>query len=482
MNLFLYKKLSQDLLKILGTLRITCDGVTPLSEQDFFYLLIDHDSSDDVANRIDNFENNYGFKDSIKIIYEEKISLQKLLGDTLYKNLLSKKERNFQYYYWGENIFPATEYTEIFQSQKKAFDHICQKYFIPCSLNAYDMFINLLSLGISFLSGTSVINPKFSSNNTHIPAEYSVEQFASCVKKHKKIVISGLPGTGKTTLISWFLNKYRMDFVYLIYSDSLKQTFSQEIFSGITGFDGNLSVLNEKESLSLLIIDNMNPDKNNFMKEVAKLASLKMRVIIITTHTICPLDFHMYSAPLFTNEELFLIIPDNFPCEIAPENLFRFTGKNPYLLSLLVSTSIKSPDALYKLLKESEVFPTKAVLPRFKHLPYHSTNTDFWGHANKVYTLYRNKKDYQLHRKHLKILSCFYDYEIPLDFVKYIFSEYNENVIQELTDMGYLQFIDGENKVRLSPAMANIIFSHEKPSYSDPILSHVINNSTFPPA
>ena len=223
MNLFLYKELSQDLLKILGTLRITCDGVTPISEQDFFYLLIDNDSSDDVANRIDNFEKNYGFKDSIKIIYEEKISLQKVLGDTLYKNLLSKKERNFQYYYWGENIFPATEYTEIFQSQKKSFDHICQKYFIPCSLNAYDMFINLLSLGISFLSGTSVINPKFSSYNTHITAEYSVEQFASCIKEHKNIVISGPPGTGKTTLISWFLNKYRMDFIYLIYSDCKRQ-------------------------------------------------------------------------------------------------------------------------------------------------------------------------------------------------------------------------------------------------------------------
>ena len=478
MNFSLYKQLSEDLLKILKVLQITSDGKNPLNKDDFFCLLVDYNSSDEIQERIDNIdEKDNEFTNFIELLSREKISLRQLLGNKLYEGLKDKKSRDLQYYYFGKKTSPSPEeYKHIFQTQKPAFDHLCKKYFISPSPEAYDMFISLLSLCIYFLSGISFTKAKSISSRTHLHDSDSVQQFSSYLKKYKKVIVSGLHGTGKTTLLSSFLGEHKLDYIYLNYTDSLMQTFNQEIFSEVTDFENNLPFLKKKCSHSLLIIDGMNPKKSVFMEEVEKLASLKMCVILITTHAICPPGFHRYSAPLFTNEELFLIIPDNFPCEIAPENLFRFTGKNPYLLSLLVSTAIKSPDALYKLLKESEVFPTKAALPRFKHLPYHSTNTDFWGHASKVYTLYHNKKDYQLHRKHLKILSCFYDHEIPIDFVKYIFSEYNENVIQELTDMGYLQFIDGENKVRLSPAMANIIFFHEKPSYSDTILSHVINN------
>lgn len=87
MNLPLYKELSQELLKILNTLRITCDGKTPLGQDEFFYLLIDYYSSYEIAKCIDNVEERYEPMSSIEIIYKEKISLHKLLGEKLYKYL-----------------------------------------------------------------------------------------------------------------------------------------------------------------------------------------------------------------------------------------------------------------------------------------------------------------------------------------------------------------------------------------------------------
>lgn len=477
MNFSLYKQLSEDLLKILKALQITSDGKNPLNKDDFFCLLVDYNSSDEIQERIDNIdEKDNEFTDFIELLSREKISLRQLLGNKLYEGLKDKKSRDLQYYYFGKKTSPSPEEcNHIFQTQKPAFDHLCKKYFISPSPEAYDMFISLLSLCIYFLSGLSFTKAKPISSRTHLHDSNSVQQFSSYLKKYKKVIVSGLHGTGKTTLLSLFLGEHKLDYIYLNYTDSLMQTFNQEIFSKVTDFENNLPFLKKKCSHSLLIIDGMNPKKSVFMEEVEKLASLKMRVILITTHAICPSGFHRYSAPLFNNEELCSIIPHNFPVEIASENLLEFTGKNPYLLSLAASTGVKNPDALNILLKDSAVLPTKTLLPRFKH-PYHPTNTDFWGHANKVYDLYHNKEDYQLHRNHLKVLSCFFDYSVSIDFFKYIFSEYNKNVLQELADMGYLQFVDGDNKVRLSPAMANIIFIHEKPSYSDTILNQIINN------
>ena len=208
------------------------------------------------------------------------------------------------------------------------------------------------------------------------------------------------------------------------------------------------------------------------------LASLQMHVILVTTHAIYLPGFQRYSTPLFTNEELCSIIPGNIVNEISGENLLEFTGKNPYLLSLIALTGTKNPDVLPTLLKGSIETPSTVSLPLFKH-PYHQTKTNFWGHATKVYDLYYNKKDYQLHRNHLKILACFFDHSIPIDFLKHIFSEYSQDVALELIDMGYVECVKNSNKtIRLSPAMANIIFIHEKPSYSDNLLSQVIMNIT----
>ena len=56
MNFSLYKQLSEDLLKILKVLQITSDGKNPLNKDDFFCLLVDYNSSDEIQERIDNID------------------------------------------------------------------------------------------------------------------------------------------------------------------------------------------------------------------------------------------------------------------------------------------------------------------------------------------------------------------------------------------------------------------------------------------
>ncbi len=491
MNLSLYKQLSQSIIDILNTLQITFDGGPTLGQQEFFYLLIDYNASDKIADRIDKIENKYNLMDIIEFIYTEQKPLEKLLGKELFESLVSKKGRDFQEYSFGNrNSLSPQEYQKIFENQKQAFHHLCQKYFIADSKNsdAYALFIRLLKLCIYFLSGFSFIESTPVQSKKTLNIEGAIKRFSTCVRKHKKIVVSGIHGTGKTTLLKTFLNKHQLDFLYFTYAGSLEETLNQETsdqgtskpetFPGCKDFQDKLTLLKRKGSLSFLIIDNMNPEKHIFLKESEILSSLKMHVIIATTHAVCPPDFYRYSAPLLTDNELLSMISNKLSNQYINENLLHFTGKNPYLLLLAVTADSKKEGDINDLLEES-IDPAKKIsLAHFKY-SYHSSNTDFWGHARKIYDLNKSKKDYQSHRKHLKILSCFFDHAVSIDFFKYIFSGYDNNTLLELVNMGYLEFVkDTKMKIQLSAALANVIFINEKPSYSDPLLSPVIDKIT----
>lgn len=486
MNKKLFISLTTDICKFLNSLKLTHDKNTPLNERDVIYFLVDYESYDILSEYIDDLEESEKFydytengtKDFPTIILKHPELFNVLIEKRSIENLLNKKTRDFQSCYCdGSSNLTEMKLKDILQEKREELTYLCKHYLVSTSPSAYTMLINLFDQCILYLSTPNfsytapqmIRNAIFQINTTN--------QFADFVMKHKKVVISGMHGTGKSVFIANFLKEYHCDYVYLSYKNSLQKTLYRKIFSDCKDTKENLSKLLEKPSNSVLIIDDMNPDKELFIKEAQDMLKYNLCIIILTIHPDCPKGYKLFAKPLYSypknhknNNTIFQQLND----------AMNFTNENPYLLSLITMTKQQQPDFhLSDLYHNAMKFSSDSTLPQFKH-PHHKVYANFWGHAYKLYDLQHYTKDYQKHRKHLKILSCFFDRQVPIHFLKDIFNEYDEQCISDLINMGYLNHtvINSSDVVWLSPALANIIFHHEKPTYTDVLINPIIEKLT----
>lgn len=482
----LLKSLITDIYKFLKPLNFMHDNNTPLRIEDIIYFLVDYDSYDFLSEQIDDLEENEKFyqytkngtKDFPTIILEHPELFKVLIEKSSIEKLLNKKTRDFQSCYCnGSSNLTETKLEDILQGKIEELTYLCKHYLVSTSPSTYTMLINLFDQCILYL-----ITPDFSHTAPRMIQNAvfqmnAANQFANFIMEHRKVIISGMHGTGKSVFIAHFLKEYHCDYLYLSYKNSLQTTLHQKIFSDCNGTKKNLSKLLEKPSNSVLIIDDMNPDKESFIQEAQNMSKYNLCIIILTIHSYCPKGYKSFTESYYKNSDNY---KNNNTISKQLDDAMNFTNQNPYLLSLLTITKQKQPDFhVSDLYHNAMELSADSTLPKFKH-PYHKVYADFWGHAYKLYDLQHYTKDYQKHRKHLKILSCFFNHQVPLHFLKDIFDEYDNQCISDLINMGYLNHtvIDSSDIVWLSPALANIIFHHEKPAYTDALINPIIEKLT----
>lgn len=461
------------------------DNNTPLRMADVIYFLVDYDSYDFLSECIDDLEENEKFyqytqnreRDFPTTILDQPELFEVLIEKNNIKNLLNKKTRDFQSCYCnGTSNLTAMRLEAILQEKIEDLTFLCKHYLVPTSPSAYTMLINLFDQCILYLSTPNFSHTAPRMIQNAIFQINTANQFADFIMKHRKVIISGMHGTGKSVFIVNFLKEYHCDYLYLSYKNSLQNTLHQEIFSGCKDTTENLSMLLEKPSNSVLIIDDMNPDKETFIEETQDMLKYNLCIIILTIHSDCPKGYKLFAESLYSYSDNY----ENNNISKRLNDTMNFTNENPYLLSLVTITKQQQPDFhLSDLYHNAMKLSSDSTLPQFKH-PYHKVYANFWGHAYKLYDLQKFTKDYQKHRKHLKILSCFFDRQVPINFLKDIFAGYDEQCISDLINMGYLNHtaIDSSDVVWLSPALANIIFYHEKPTYTDALINSIIEKLT----
>ena len=103
---------------------------------------------------------------------------------------------------------------------------------------------------------------------------------------------------------------------------------------------------------------------------------------------------------------------------------------------------------------------------RFKH-SYDKTTLNLIGHIKAFYktSMTNTANNGILLKEYMKYLCCFGCSPIPLGFASSILPAYNQNQINELFQMGFLNLT--EESIQLSALMANAVFAAENPSPQD---------------
>lgn len=318
---------------------------------------------------------------------------------------------------------------------------------------------------------------------------YAQSDFASlknAMGKNFRIIISGAKGSGKTTFIRDCINRIPFtDICYLQYIGSIEATLSQIHFSDTPcttlSYREIYTRLQKKNGSSILFIDDMNLSSNLLSKELEKIDSLNLRIFIITCNTIWKNpNYTFFPVPTFSEDKLIdyykKISKISDLTQDFKTRILKWTSKNPLLVSLLAYASKKNPDAVKQLLfKEDYIFNRPDVL--FKH-PYDHQTQSLLGHIKKLYDISMFKHENKILRENLIILSCFYNYPLPIVFLQKIIPNFNIINLEQLAELGFLIFNRELNTVQLSAPIADAVFTVEKPSAFDSNLEEMLHNIT----
>ena len=224
MNKELFKSLTTDIWKFLNSLKFTHDKNVPLKKEDIIYFLVDYDSYDFLSEQIDDLEENEKFyqytkngtKDFPTIILDHPELFKVLIEKSSIENLLNKKTRDFESCYCNDSSnLTKMELEDILQRKIEELTCLCKHYLVSTSPSAYTMLINLFDQCILYLSTPSFSHtaPRMIQNTVF--QMNTANQFANFIMEHRKVIISGIHGTGKSVFIANFLREYHCDYLYL---------------------------------------------------------------------------------------------------------------------------------------------------------------------------------------------------------------------------------------------------------------------------
>lgn len=307
-----------------------------------------------------------------------------------------------------------------------------------------------------------------------------------CLKDHPKVIIPGEHGSGKSRFIQYCLSTWNIqDYCYVSYINDLKSVkksipyYKNDKQNFSTSFE---DFMNNSYSSSLLVIDHMN-EPGNFAQELDELASYVINVIVITTSHISSESFHGFHTfqlspiPDDTLINFFENIADISLTDKEQKLLFDITQRNILLISLiagqykqLTKRSTDSSGIMSKLLScfdntlSVHFSLASGQSSTYKH-PYTKKTLDILGHIKSIYADFSNKRKKTDPLRHtLQFLCCFGYSMIPLSFLS-LFSEYDQQSINTLSDMGWIEKID--SSIQLSPLIARSVFAFENPNAAD---------------
>lgn len=375
------------------------------------------------------------------------------------------------------------------QSIEKDWDGITSLYKkyehnIPSDMHITDLIINFCHIALSketlkFARSYSKHKLKSGSFNTTFGRDEDVRCLQIMLKEHKKVIVSGEPGIGKSRFVKYYLMKEKITNYYYIDLDELydiKYTLNHIQFVdsyGNTFWGGVEELQSQNLSSATLIIDNMYyfPDKS--LRYLELLSKMHMDIIVIMLSPLKTESFQVYELPKLSEEDLPIIFEANsgfaFPNEELREQLFKETGHN----TLLVSLTARLCNAKSELLsKKSTTMILQDALEYMKYPDAHNHpdakvtfKFDYTGYRGKVNAISHMKLEYLKSFKfsqpeqydYLKWLSCFGSAWLPIDFVARIIPDYHKKCLDLLYNMGFI-FLT-EDALQLSPLVSRAAYA-----------------------
>lgn len=375
----------------------------------------------------------------------------------------------------------------------KQIESIVSSYYSDCimSEDCITLLKRLFSTCINLLDDIPFNDSyKHFFHKTATYIKYTQSDFSSLnytMENNFRIIITGAKGSGKTTFIGDYINcALFTDICYLHYSDSIESTLSQIRFSdpiyATLSYKEIYARLKKKNGSSILIIDDMNLSSNLLSKELEKIDSLNLRIIIITCNVLYKTPkYTSFAVPTFTEDQLIdyyqKISKISDLSQELKTRILIWTSKNPLLISLLAYASRKDSDGVKQMLSTAD-YTFNLPNVSFKH-PYDHQTQSLLGHIKKLYDVSILKHENKILQDNLIILSCFYNYPLPVSFLRKIIPNLHIIDLEQLSELGFLILNHELNIVQLSAPIADAVFTIVRPSAFDQNLEDVLHNITI---
>lgn len=497
MSLKIFNKLCRQILAVLDQHSIIfARGADSSSIEDFFYFLIGYHDNDEIRDFVDEkdiLQENES-PDSLLFptnILNGKISLKKFFSSDLRKTILSKRDWDISaLYIRPKKDAPPT----INDALKEAYTDLAEIYsqYFPLAIvpaDAYKAFIELLHNSLVLLDDNSFqkTHHYLSADTVGFitPSKEVMNKFTSTLREHSKLILEGVPGSGKTTFIKYFLQSYPyIDACLVDYKCSLKYTLSKIEYEGMeknVSYEKILKILKEKTECSLLVIDGMDLSNEPLSQILETLENLTLHIIVVTRNTTYTgADFHKFRLPDHNDDTLLNLYQNISGIKADFENDMRerfltLTHRNILIVSLLAYASKRDPSALDSLLSDEGTLAASETMPQKFKYPYDKQTQTLIGHLKKIYTkTFFEAQDGAELFHYLKILCRFRNSLLPVPLLQEILPGSVSENLKTLVELGYLNHIDGDF-IQMPPLIADAIY-YNTPQTHFSEFSEIIEN------
>ena len=300
-----------------------------------------------------------------------------------------------------------------------------------------------------------------------------LEALHVALQEHIKVFINGFAGIGKSEFAKAYAKKYKKDYhniLYFNYPGSLKEMITDIDFAGDslsddehTRFTKHIRFLKSLRSDSLIIIDNFNVAKDNFL---STLINYGCKMLFTTRSNIdCGYIFNL--DVIGNSDELNQLVSKYY--SYADENktvinelieTVHHHTLSVEMIAKLLEKGLHSPEEILEHLRQNSADPESADKIKISKDGINTKET-YYNHIRSLFSLYLLDENYQSIMRNM----IFFDEVRIRCFAKML--ELNDtNGINELCELGFIRN-DHADLISLHPMIRDVVLLDLKPSFEN---------------